>query len=275
MEYRLQVDEEIEGSQVALRTPGESAPIAVLVKAFRVLEVMAERGEAAPLRDIARTSNLPKGTLFRILQTLNALGYVGQISDSGFYHLTSQMSYLGRNARHEDIKMLTLPNMRRLLERFNETVNLGILEGEHVYYVAVLEAQRALSWRVPTGTRDFYYSTALGRAIVAHMPDAQREAILSHTTLRSRTARTVISRQNLVAILNDVCERGTSIEHEENDDGVVCIGVPVFLDSRVVAAVSISIPASRHTAALETEVRQALLEMNFHYATNRDGGRSR
>jgi DNA-binding IclR family transcriptional regulator len=269
----MDLGEKSEGNETSARGSGETVPIAVLVKAFRVLEAMAEMRGALPLRDIAKLTGLPKGTLFRILQTLHSLGYVGQIADSGFYHLTSQMSYLGRNTRHEDIKMMTLPNMRRLLQRFNETVNLGVLEGVHVYYLAVLEAQRALSWRVPAGTKDSYYSTALGRAIVAHLPDDQREALLSHTTMRSRTARTVISRQELVAILDDVRKRGTSIEQEENDDGVVCIGVPVFVDSRVVAAVSISIPASRHTAALEAEVRHALVETDFQYATNRDGGR--
>lgn len=253
--------------------PRDHLPIAVLVKAFRVLEAMVQIGQAAPLRDIARATALPKGTLYRILQTLCSLGYVSQVAESGHYHPTSHLSYLGRNAQQDDIKLLVMPNMRKLHERFNETVNLGVLEGIHVYYVAVLEANRALSWRVATGTRDLYYSTALGRAIVAHMSPASRAAVVAQTALRSRTARTVMSRAELDAILDEARARGTALDHEENDEGVVCIGTPVFLDDRVVAAVSVSIPAIRHSAALEAEVAQAMAELDFRFQTQRQSHR--
>ena len=247
----------------------EAAPIAVLVKAFRVLEVMADMGEPAPLRDIAKATNLPKGTLFRVLQTLCGLGYIGQIDQTGFYHLTSQVSYLGRNARQEDIKMMAIPHMKSLHQRFNETVNLGVLEGIFVYYIAVIEANRALTWRVPAGTRDMFYSTALGRAIVAFLHAPQREALVRHTTLKSRTARTVMSRAELDAILDETHRTGTALDVEENDDGVVCIGAPLFLDDRVVASISVSIPSSRYTPALGEEVRQAFKELDLRSKTNR------
>ena len=247
----------------------DGAPIAVLVKAFRVLEVMADMGEPAPLRDIARATGLPKGTLFRVLQTLVGLGYIGQIDTTGFYHLTSQVSYLGRNARQEDIKMMAIPHMRTLHQRFNETVNLGVLEGHFVYYIAVIEANRALTWRVPAGTRDLFYSTALGRAIVAFLQPAQREALVRSTTLRSRTARTVMSRPELEAILDETHRTGTALDVEENDDGVVCIGAPLFVDDRVVASISVSIPSSRFTPALGEEVRQAFRELDLRFRTNR------
>jgi DNA-binding IclR family transcriptional regulator len=247
----------------------DAAPIAVLVKAFRVLEAMADMGEPAPLRDIAKATGLPKGTLFRVLQTLCGLGYVSQIDPTGFYHLTSQVSYLGRNARQEDIKMMAVPHMKSLHQRFNETVNLGVLEGIFVYYIAVIEANRALTWRVPAGTRDMFYSTALGRAIVAFLHPPQREALVKHTTLKSRTARTVMSRAELDAILDETHRTGTALDVEENDDGVVCIGAPLFLDERVVASISVSIPSSRYTPALGEEVRQAFRELDLRFKTNR------
>jgi len=250
--------------------PGrEAAPIGVLVKSFRVLETMADMGEPAPLRDIAKATDLPKGTLFRVLQTLCALGYVSQIETSGFYYLTSKVTYLGRNARQEDIKMLVLPHMKSLHQRFNETVNLGILEGTFVYYIAAIEARRALAWRVPTGTRDLFYCTALGRAIVAFLGPKQRDALVRHTTLKTRTAHTVMSRDKLEAILDETCRTGIAVEIEENDDGVVCIGAPVFLDDRVVASISLSIPSSRFTPSLGEEVRQAFTDLDLRFRTNR------
>ena len=254
--------------------PGEesdslSGSIGVLVKAFTVLEAMAEIAEPAPLRQIAKATGLPKGTLFRILQTLNALGYVNQIEDSGYYHMTSQISYLARNARQEDLKMLALPLMKTLHGKFNETINLGVLEGSFVYYLAVMEAQRPLSWRVPTGTRDMFYSTALGRAIVAQLSPTHRDALVQRDNLKSRTSRTVMTKADLNAILDEVRENGVAFDLEENDDGVVCIGVPMYLDGRVVASISVSIPSNRYTAALGEEVAQSLKAVDFSFKTNR------
>lgn len=249
-----------------------SGSIGVLVKAFTVLEAMAEIAEPAPLRQIATATGLPKGTLFRILQTLNALGYVNQIEDSGYYHLTSQIAYLARNARQEDLKMLALPGMKALHGKFNETINLGVLEGGFIYYLAVLEAQRSLSWRVPTGTRDMFYSTALGRAIVAHANPALRDSLVQRANLKSRTSRTVMSKADLVGILDRVRETGIAFDLEENDDGVVCIGVPMYLDGRAVASVSVSIPSIRYTPALGEEVAQALKSADFSFKTNRGVG---
>lgn len=248
--------------------PGTSSakPIGVVIKCFTVMEAMADLGKPAPLRDIAEISGLPKGTLFRLLQTLNQMGYVNQIAGSGFYHLTARVSYLGRNARQEDIKMKVLPQMQRLHRRFNETVNLGVLDGIFIYYIAAIEAQRALSWYVPAGTRDWFHSTALGRAIVAFLPEDQRTALITRSTLESRTERTTISPDALSEVLAQVRENGVAVEFEENDDGVVCIGSPVFVDDQVVASISLSVPSNRYTPALGEEIGQALRELDLKFS---------
>lgn len=246
--------------------PGRTStakPIGVLIKAFGVLEAMAELNAPAPLRDIAAASGLPKGTLFRVLQTLSGLGYVAQTEEGGAYFLTSRLSYLGRNAELEDIKARLAGPMDRLYRTFNETVNLGVLDPPFVHYVAVLEARHALSWGVPAGTRDLFHCTALGRAIVAHLPDDRRNALIDQTSLTSRTAKTLISREALIATLDEVRACGIAIDMEENDDGVVCLGAPVFREGRVVASVSVSVPSSRYTPALGEDIRTLLRELDL------------
>lgn len=248
--------------------PGRASsakPIGVLIKAFGVLETMAEMNAPAPLREIAAASGLPKGTLFRVLQTLSGLGYVAQIETSGAYFLTPKLSHLDRNAEIEDIKARLAGPMDRLHRTFNETVNLGILDPPFVRYVAVLEARRALSWGVPAGTRDLFHCTALGRAIVAHMAEDERDALVAQTTLTSRTSRTVSSREALVVMLDEVRETGIALDIEENDEGVVCLGAPVFIEGRVVASVSISVPSSRYSPALGTEIRALFRELDLDF----------
>lgn len=250
-------------------TDREPGTIGVLVKAFQVLEVLAEIGVPAPLRDIARAAALPKGTIFRILQTLHGLGYVNQIEDSSFYYLTSQITYLGRNAQHEDLKLMAMPLLNALHSEFNETTNLGVLEGPFVYYLTVLEARRPLSWRVPVGTRDMFYSTALGRAIVSQLSESHRDALIKRTSLRSRTTKTLAGKEKLREALERARETGIAIDIEENDDGVVCIGAPLFIDGRVTGAISLSIPASRYTVALGEEIAERMRRLDRRFTTNR------
>lgn len=260
---------QIAGDPTSKRSRAKS--IGVLIKAFGVLEAMAEMNDPAPLRDIAKATGLPKGTLYRVLQTLSGLGYVNQMAESGAYFLTSKLSYLGRSAQDEDIKAKLIGPMKQLLLTFNETVNLGVLDAPYVNYVAVLEARRALSWAVPAGTRDLFHCTALGRAIVAHMPADQRTALLDKTALTSRTAKTVMSRDALGRILDTVRATGIALDVEENDDGVVCIGAPVFIDGNVVASLSVSVPSSRYSPDLGEAVSAKLRELglNFKSTDNR------
>lgn len=241
--------------------------IEVLAKAFHTLEVIAEVGHPMPLRDIVKATGLPKGTLFRILQTLTSLGYAAQELESGYYHLTGRMSILGRNAREEDLKMLALPVMKSLHDRFNETINLGILDGCYIYYVAVLEAERPLSWKVPTGTRDTYYSTALGRAIASNLEPAQREALVKNTDLRSLTRKTPVDKAALRRLLDETRERGVALDVEENDDGVVCLGAPVRLDGRVAASISISVPTTRWSEELGEQMTKALTSAELSFSS--------
>lgn len=252
---------------VAEPVPRDSTTIGVLAKAFHTLEVIAEVGEPMPLRDIAKATGLPKGTLFRILQTLTTLGYAAQEQANGHYHLTGRMSWLGRNAREDDIKTLAMPAMKVLHAKFNETINLGVLEGTFIYYVAVLEAERPLSWRVPTGTRDTYYSTALGRAFASNLEPKQREALISRTDLRSRTASTVRNKAELIAILDEARARGVALDLEENDEGVVCIGAPLYLNGQVAASISVSIPTNRYRDALGEDVIGTLIDLDLNFMT--------
>ena len=94
-------------------------------------------------------------------------------------------------------------------------------------------------------------------------------ALVERATLRSRTAKTVASRGALRKVLEDARVGGVAFDLEENDDGVVCIGTPLFLDGRVVAAISVSVPSTRYTSALGEEIRQSLTALDRQFRTMR------
>jgi IclR family acetate operon transcriptional repressor len=108
------------------------------------------------------------------------------------------------------------------------------------------------------------HSTALGKAILAHLPADERLLFLS-LQLDSMTTRTVTDGSALQHQLKQVARRGYAIEVGENEDGSMCIGVPI-LDERdyPIAAISLSAPEQRMT----TEIVPRAVDMLLRGAKN-------
>ena len=126
-----------------------SQPIAVLEKAFLVLETVDKLGRTATLKELTEATGLPKPTLYRILQTLVDLGYVDQDSARSRYGLSLRLRQLARGGDDfEELRQKMLPVMESLHRKFNETINLGVLQLNHVYYVHFIETTQNLRWQV-------------------------------------------------------------------------------------------------------------------------------
>lgn len=238
-----------------------STRIAVIEKAFHVLEVMSDIGRAASLKEVSEASGLPKATLFRILQTLAHIGYVDQDQARSRYALTLRLLQLGREDSYEEAKQIAMPIMETLHARFNETVNLGILQGTSVVYAHCIETSQSLRWQVRPGARDPFHTTALGRAIVAHLPQKRREQLLDRMHLDPRTPFTPQTRAQVEQILENTRIFGLAQDNQENDLGVVCYGVPLIEDGFPIASLSISVPKSRLTPELDHEITTALRDV--------------
>lgn len=233
----------------------------VLDKAFLLLETMADADGPVQLKDLSESTELNKATVHRILQSLADLGYVAQQPDSAKYLLTPRLAFLGRKNYYDKLIERLLPYMEHLSRKFNETVNLGILEGGFIYYLHFLETTQALRWTVKPGTRDPFYSTSLGRAMVSHLPEKLQQELVSRVAFKARTQHTVSTKAQLKTILEETRSRGWAIDDQENDIGVVCFGVPIIEDGHPVAALSMSLPESRLTPALREQIIEDLLDV--------------
>ena len=223
----------------------------ILVKAFGLLETMADGTGWRSLGELAATNGLAKPTCHRVLQCLLGLGYVEK-SDPGVYRLTGKLRQLVLGVDERRLVAMAAPILKRLHEKTEETVNLGVLRGERIIYLQVLETSHALRRVVEIHSSDPFFSTALGRAIVAYETPQRREFLLSHVVMERRTPKTIIDRDEIEKILKKVREDGSAIEHDQNDMGVTCIGTPIFCGSDVVGAISISAPTVRADRATET-----------------------
>jgi DNA-binding IclR family transcriptional regulator len=234
--------------------------IAVIDKAFSILEVMARTGRPLALTDLAEDSRLPKPTVYRILRSLRDLGYVEQADRGGEYELSARLASLREYSRDEALRDKALPLMQELHATFDETVNLGLLEGIYIRYAHVIETTQALRWIVKPGARDMFHTTALGRAIVAHLPAEPQARLVTKVCATMPARGRAAARIRLEKELELTHTRGYALEEEETVAGVACVATPLAGFGEPLAAVSVSVPVHRFPAIH----RAALIEAMQH-----------
>lgn len=251
-------------------------PIAVVDKTFAVLETLSAAERPVPLQELAVPLHMPKPTVYRILQTLIALGYVGQEERTGFYFTTSRLANLGHPNPYQALQRRVRPILDSLYRRFNETVNLGVLEGLHIRYIDVLETTQTLRHVAAPRARDQFTSTAIGRAFVAFLPEDEQDRLIARANFVALTSNTIINPDALKHELILTRKRGWSQESGENDQDLVCFGAPILERNnsgetgQPVAAVSVSLPRFRLNPARKKELTEALAEITRHGTTTNE-----
>ncbi|OWK43902.1 Transcriptional regulator, IclR family [Fimbriiglobus ruber] len=219
-----------------------------MLKLFGLLEATAGHKDGRPLAELAAEVGLAKPTAHRILKTLVALGYMERVGN-GVYRQTQRIRRLVSDADDRRLVRAADKPLRDLWERSGETVNLGTLRQGKIVYLTVLESRQPLRRTVSPTMTDPFACTALGRAIAAYLPDERLAYLLKTTPLEKRTPHTVVDQTALKKLIAATKVTGVATEEDETDLGVMCVGAPVFDRSGVAAAVSLSAPTARATAA--------------------------
>lgn len=227
-----------------------------LEKGIRVLELLAEKQELTVTK-VGEALGINRAGSHRFLATLRELGYVRKNEDSR-YQLTFKILELGMKfANRFEVRRVACPFMQELSEMFNETVNLGFWDGEIVVHLDRVESREILRMELGIGTRAPAYCTGLGKAVLAHLPNEERERFLKRIKLVRYTPNTITKRGKLLEELKAVRERGYAIDNEELAVGLRCIAAPVFDYTRLPRyAISIAGPASRMTDGIVSEMEK-------------------
>jgi IclR family transcriptional regulator, acetate operon repressor len=231
-----------------------------------ILDLLQESERGVSLPAVADVTGLPKSSAFRYLVTLESRRYVERDAETGDYRLG--LAFLPLQARQFDLlAQRARPFLEQLRDQFGETVNLGLLDGNRVIYLMIVESPRAVRLAARPGDRDPVHSTALGKAIAAHLPDARVRALLAAEGLPRKTDRTITRVEDYLSELQTVRDRGYAIDDRENELDGRCVAVPL-LGGRLAAAISLSAPAARfpmervpEAAAALTSVCTQLLEL--------------
>ncbi len=221
-------------------------PIKVVAKTFRVIELLHEKRELS-LKDLSEGTTFPKPTTFRILDTLQSLGYVEHDAATQRFRLGSRfLTFIKGSVPGTDVITLAGPYMERLRAKYGETVNLARLTENQIIYVRILESNHSFRISDDVGDRAPVHSTAIGKAIAAFLSKEALNEVIRTNVYTPFTRKTISDEASLRRHLPLVREQGYAIDDEEGHDGVLCVGAPIFNKEHVsFAGMSISMPKVR------------------------------
>lgn len=217
-------------------------PGASVRRAFAIIEYLAEHEDLVSVRALARDLHMVPATAYRFLATLKDLGYVQQDPEDARYQLTLRFAWVAsRVLDRTQLRRIAHPHMEQLTAATNETTHLAVIEGKQIVYIDKVDNFQAMRMRSRIGTRGYLHSTAVGKSMLAHLPQEEREAILNGLQLTPLTKNTLTDPRLFRSHLEEIRRRGYAIDDEENEVGIRCIGVPLFDHAgRLAGAVSIS-----------------------------------
>ena len=223
-----------------------SGGVTSVERVFTLLELLGAGDESLGISELARRSELPVGTVHRLLATLNQLGYVEQDLETRKYALGIRFLHLrGAVAKRLKLGEQAMPIMKALMRRVNETVHLAVLSEGEIVYIDRIEGFQTQNMYTQIGKRGPVHCTALGKTLLAYLPEAAVDQVIATRGLARYTSRTLTTAAALKQDLSLIRQRGYAIDDLESDLSVRCLAAPIRdYGGRVVAALSISGPAS-------------------------------
>ncbi|MEJ5310576.1 MAG: IclR family transcriptional regulator [Anaerolineae bacterium] len=220
-----------------------------LLKGMRLVEVLADSDRALGVSELARLLAQDKSAVYRLLTTLKSGGYVEQDAESKKYVIGPRMIVMSsRVLGNNDVSRYARPAMKKLLQETRETVHLAMLMEDQVVYIAQEAGLEVISVNTEIGQREAVHCTATGKALVAFLPDEEREAVIGRLDFRRYTPATITDPDHFRAHCRQISAQGYAVDDEELYPGVRCVAAPIMgYDGNVLAALGISGPATRLT----------------------------
>ncbi|MEE1766843.1 IclR family transcriptional regulator [Streptomyces sp. JV185] len=254
-----------------------------VARAADILEALAApaQGNGLSVTEVGQACSISKSAAFGMLQTLRAYGLV---SDDGEgmnrrYRLGMSLARLGDRARSQvSLRGVAHPVLRELTRTTGMASRLAVPEDGHAVVVDQVELDQRVRLDLRMGQRELPHCTGLGKALLSAMTPGEAAAVVERFGLPRRTSRTITDPATFLSHLRDIARVGYALDDEEDAEGIICIGAPVFDDRSVCAgAVSITglklgLPAWRYQE-LGGQVRDAArrISVSLGWVDDADG----
>lgn len=233
--------------EVATVDSARVAGAQTLRKGLSLLDLIADADSPLRFKDLADKATLPNGTLHRQLQSLMDYRLVRFDEPTATYRLGARVFEMAHKVWNEfDIVSGAVPELERLSEIARETARLGVLENGRVLILEQRETIQPVRLSQGIGTRIAPHATALGKAMLAYLPEMALDAMLDAGELRSLTAQTITDREAFKRELGLAKGRGYAIALEEQNEGINAVAAAILdHQGKPIGAISVTGPAYR------------------------------
>jgi IclR family transcriptional regulator, acetate operon repressor len=250
----------IAGHAAAASLAADASADTPTMRLFALLEVIAAKDQRYSLQGLVTETGLPKPTLHRMLQQLEAAGLLRREGDGRHYGTGTRLRRLAENLllndSHHGARHVVL---RNLVEEVGESCNITALSGSEVVYLDRVETAAPLRFYLHPGSRVPAHCSASGKVFLAQMSEAQRKRLLAHAPLEKYTVKTVTDLARLEKEIKRVQADGYALDDEEFLPGLLCIAALVPVESGLSnLCVAVQAPIMRLTAAKARQLLPAL-----------------
>jgi DNA-binding IclR family transcriptional regulator len=252
-----------------------------LDRALSILELLAKSRVGLALPELVEQSGFPRSSVHYLLVTLERRGYVQRNERTSRYLFGVNLVDLANSALSGlSLRQQVAPFLSSLVRRTGMTVHMAILKDKEAVIVAKhspIDGTRVATW---VGKRMDVHCTGLGKALIAYLDEPQLESILREHGLPRHNENTISSAKKLREELSRVVQNGFSVDDEEDELGLSCIGAPVFNASgRAIAAVSLSATSAQFNQSSYTflvrETKSTAAEIGEAFARSMFGNISK
>jgi IclR family transcriptional regulator, pca regulon regulatory protein len=200
--------------------------VGTLAKGLSVIRAFGKDSPAMSVSQVAKLTDMTRAAARRFLLTLHALGYVE--CDGRSYRLAAKTLELGYSflSSHSWLSVVS-PLLEMLKAELGESVSLTVLESVDVVYLVRFPANRVMTLSMEVGSRRPAYCTAMGRALLGELPEAEARRILDASDLKTHTPRTVTDKEALMEEFRKAHRMGYATIDQELEDGLVAVSVPL------------------------------------------------
>jgi len=235
--------------------------IQVLDRALALLEALSHQGPDLTLVQISELLKLHKSTAHRLIMVLERHRLIEKNSNTGKYRLGLKLFELGTKAIGQlDLRERARPFLERAVLETGETGHLCVYDDGEVVYLDKIEPARSVRLTSSVGRRNPAYCTAVGKAILAFLPESEVEAAAQKHGFPQLTRKTITNMLDFRTELIKVRRLGYAVDDEEHEEGVICVGAPVWgFGPLPIAAISVSGPAFRLVPEKVPGVAQSII----------------
>lgn len=212
--------------------------------ALRVIEALRDH-DGAGVTELAAELDQPNSTIHNHLKTLERNEYI--VNDGGTYRIGTQFLKLGARTRdHHPIYEVARPEVDRIAEETGELSGLIIEEHGRGVFLYRAKGEQAVHVDTYPGKRIYLHGAALGKSLLAELPEARVDEIIDRHGLPALTENTITDRDELLAELDEIRQRGIAFDDEERLAGLRSVASAVTSeDGDVLGAISVAGPTSR------------------------------